>query len=347
VKDDLAEIRSRLAAAGPDYAASRGEWLSAQLLAEFLGWEFLDAAELVRFSADGRLDSEATRAAISARLGGRPRSVIPGFYGARPDGAIQVFSRGGSDVSGALVARGVGAAVYENWTDVSGLRVTDPALVPGAERIEIITYKELRELSYMGATVLHEEALFPVREAGIPVEIRNTNAPAEPGTRIVADAPPDGARGGLSGLAGRKGFVVIAMEKALMNQELGFGGRALGVLARHGVSYEHTPTGIDSMSLVVAASQLEGKLDAVLDSLRAECRPDELAVYPRMALVAVVGRGLRARKGAAAKAFGALAEAGVNIRMIDQGASEMNIILGVEESDFEPALRALYAAFVP
>lgn len=346
-KAACAEIADRLAdGATPDWAASRGEWLSGKLLAEFLGWDFVEAAEVVRFGSDGRLDDAATQKTLSARLALQDRAVMPGFYGADASGAVRVFSRGGSDVSGALVARAAGAAVYENWTDVSGLRMTDPGLVPDAARIETITYKELRELSYMGATVLHEEALFPVRAAGIPVELRNTNRPEEPGTWIVADAPPDGRNGGLSGIAGRKGFTVVALEKALMNQEVGFGRRVLDAFARHGVSYEHTPTGIDSMSVVAASAALEGKLDAVLADLRAECRPDEIEVFPAMALIAVVGRGLRRRPGVAAKVFGALAGAGINVRMIDQGASEMNIILGVEESGFEAAVRAIYKAFV-
>ena len=341
----LTEARAALQAS-PDAAASRGEWLSGRLLADFLGWEFVEAAGAVLFRADGSFDPDATQAALSSALARAGRAVLPGFYGSLPGGALKTFSRGGSDVSGALAARAAGAAVYENWTDVSGLRMTDPALVPGAERIETITYKELRELSYMGATVLHEEALFPVRAAGIPVELRNTNRPEDPGTWIVAEAPPSGRHGGLSGIAGRKGFTVIALEKALMNQEVGFGRKALEALARHGVSYEHTPTGIDSMSVVASSAALEGRLDAVLAGLREACRPDELEVLPGMALIAVVGRGLRSRPGVAAKVFGALAGAGVNVRMIDQGASEMNIILGVEESDFARSVRAVYDAFV-
>jgi aspartate kinase len=345
VEELLAEAR-RAVPVSSDAAASRGEWLSGRLLADFLGWDFVEAAGTVAFKADGTFDPDATQARLSAALARVERAVLPGFYGARPDGTLQVFSRGGSDVSGALAARAAGAAVYENWTDVSGLRMTDPALVPGAERIETITYKELRELSYMGATVLHEEALFPVRAAGIPVELRTTNRPGDPGTWIVADAPPTGRHGGLSGIAGRKGFTVIAMEKALMNQEVGFGRKVLEVLARHGVSYEHTPTGIDSMSVVASSAALGGRLEAILADLRAECRPDEIEVLPGMALVAVVGRGLRSRPGVAAKVFGALSAAGLNVRMIDQGASEMNIILGVEETDFEKSVRAVYEAFV-
>ena len=347
LEGELAEVRGRLAAGClADEAASRGEYLNSLLMAEFLGWPFLDAAHVVRFGADGRLKAETTNKLLAEQLSKLERAVIPGFYGAQSDGTLRVFSRGGSDVSGALAARAAKASVYENWTDVSGLRITDPKVVPGAAPIDVITYRELRELSYMGATVLHEEALFPVRSQGIPVQLRNTNEPADPGTRILAEAPASEKYGGLSGIAGKRGFTVIALEKALMNQELGFGRRVLDVLARHGVSYEHTPTGIDSFSVVAASAQLEGRLQAVIDELRAECRPDEIEVFPEMALVAVVGRGMRRRKGVAARLFGALAQAGINIRMIDQGASELNIIVGVESSDLEAAVRAIYAAFV-
>ncbi len=341
-------IISRKIAAGASaaYTASRGEYLCGRILAEFLGFEFVDAAELIRFDKKGRLDAGRTNAAISKRLAGTRRAVIPGYYGRRPDGSVEVFSRGGSDVTGALVARGVRASVYENWTDVSGLRMADPAIVENPLRIETITYRELRELSYMGARVLHDEAVFPVREAGIPVHVLNTNRPSERGTRIVNDAPLPKRHGGVSGIAGRRGFTVIALEKALMNQELGFGRRVLDVFARRGVNYEHTPTGIDSLGVIVESAQLEGKLSEVLDELRRECRPDVIETYPDMALIAVVGRGMARRPGVAAKVFSALGAAGVNIRMIDQGSSEINIILGVETRDFGNSVRAIYRAFV-
>ncbi len=345
--DALALIRTKIAqGASGDYAASRGEYLCGMILADYLGFEFIDAAEVIFFDGEGRLDVKKTQEALAARLPRHKRAVIPGFYGADPSAKVRVFSRGGSDVTGALVARGAGARVYENWTDIPGLRMADPRIVIDAKRIETITYRELRELSYMGATVLHDEAVFPVRDAGIPVHIRSTDEPDVDGTRIVQDAEPTDKHGGLSGIAGRKDFTVIAMEKALMNREIGFGRKALDVLARHGVSYEHTPTGIDSFGIVLSDSEVNGKLTEIERDLRDVCKPDTLEIFPNMALVAVVGRGMARRPGVAAKVFSALAESGINVRMIDQGSSEINIILGVETKDFESSVRAIYRAFV-
>ena len=328
------------------YAASRGEFLCGLLIADLLGITFVDASEVVHFDADGMLDSHHTHAALSSRLKGLDRAVIPGFYGSMPDGRIQTFSRGGSDISGALVARSAEAVLYENWTDVSGLLMADPSVIENPRAIETVTYRELRELAYMGATVLHDEAIFPAREAGIHVNIRNTNEPEAPGTTIVPNANAPKSRTLISGIAGRRDFTVIALDKALMNREIGFGRRLLGVLESHDISYEHTPTGIDTMSVVLADAELEGKTDAVLDEIRRVCQPDSLEVYPHMSLIATVGRGMAKHPGIAARLFGALAEDQVNIRMIDQGSSEMNIIVGVEASDFERALRAIYRAFV-
>jgi aspartate kinase len=343
----LREVRTRIkGGASSDYAASRGEYLSGTILAALLDVPFVDAAEVVRFGTDGKLDVDATQKLMEKRLGPIERAVVPGFYGAKPDGEICVFSRGGSDVTGALVAKGVDADVYENWTDVSGLRMADPRIVPNPERIDVVTYRELRELAYMGATVLHDEAVFPVRQSGIPVHIRNTNKPKEEGTKIVHAAAPSDRFGGLSGIAGKRDFTVVALEKALMNQELGFGRRVLDVFASHGINYEHTPTGIDSLSVVVESEQLEGKLDSVVGDLKAQCRPDLLEVYPNMALIAVVGRGMAHRPGVAARVFASLADERINVRMIDQGSSEINIILGVETRDFERSVRAIYRAFV-
>ena len=343
----LTDIRTRIAnETSPDYAASRGEFLCGLILARYLGFDFIDPAEIVFFGPARKLDSEKTQKAISERLSWHKQAVIPGFYGADPEGSVVVFSRGGSDVTGALIARGAQADVYENWTDISGLRMADPRIVDTPLRIETVTYRELRELSYMGATVLHDEAVFPVREAGIPVHIRNTDKPADSGTLIVASAEVTDAHGGLSGIAGRKDFTVIAMEKALMNLEVGFGRRVLDILARHGVSYEHTPTGIDSFSVVVSDSQISGKLSDIVSDLQKECRPDKIDLYSDMALIAVVGRGMAHRPGVAARVFNALADTGINVRMIDQGSSEINIILGVETKDFDEAVRALYRAFV-
>jgi aspartate kinase len=353
LRPHLDQIKKQIARGGtaphgttPDYAASRGEYLSGLILADLLGYDFVDAAEVVLFDEQGRFDAAGTQEKVSKRLAKHARAVIPGFYGASAKGQVRTFSRGGSDISGAIVARGVGAAVYENWTDVCGLLMADPRVVPNPRNIDVITYRELRELAYMGATVLHDEAIFPVRLAGIPVNIRNTNEPEHPGTRIVRDAEPVQHKAGISGIAGRKDFTVIALEKAMMNTEIGFGRRLLSCLEDHGVSYEHTPSGIDTMSVVVADAQIKSSLDAVLADIRARCQPDALEVHPHMALIATVGRGMARTPGVAAKLFGALAAAGINIRMIDQGSSEINIIVGVATKDFEPAVRAIYQAFV-
>ena len=332
--------------ASADYAASRGEYLNAHMMAAMLGYDFVDAADIVFFNARGTFDAAKTQEAVSKRLAQHERAVVPGFYGSMPDGSIKTFSRGGSDITGAIVARGAAASVYENWTDVPGLLMADPRIVSDPKPIEIVTYRELRELAYMGATVLHDEAIFPVREAGIPVHIRSTNEPDAPGTRIVRDAGPPKGKGAITGIAGRKDFTVIAVEKALMNAEIGFGRRLLTVLEANDVSFEHMPSGIDTMSVVVADAQLDGKLDKLIEEIHHEVRPDSLDVYPNMALIATVGRAMAHMPGMAAKLFAALASAGINIRMIDQGSSELNIIVGIEASDFEQAIRAIYHAFV-
>jgi aspartate kinase len=346
LESELKDVHARIeAGASADYAASRGEYLCGKLVAELLGYTFVDAAQIIHFDASGRFDSERTQESCAAWLGACEGAVVPGFYGSNPDGSIRTFSRGGSDVTGAIVARGVGADVYENWTDVSGILMADPRIVRDPAPIELLTYRELRELAYMGATVLHDEAIFPVRAAGIPVHILNTNAPQDPGTRIVrsnGEAPA----GRITGIAGRKDFAIIAVEKTLMNAEVGFGRRMLQVLEAHGIPFEHLPSGIDTMSLVVRQSFLESKLEQVCDEIRRECKPDALEVYRNMALIATVGRGMMHTPGMAAQLFGALANAGVNVRMIDQGSSELNIIVGVEAADFERAVRAIYAAFV-
>ncbi len=329
-----------------DYAASRGEFLNAHMMASLLGYDFVDAAEIVFFNSRGMFDAAKTHQAVSARLARNPKAVVPGYYGSMPDGSIKTFSRGGSDITGAIVARGVGAEVYENWTDVPGLLMADPRIVKEPKPIELVTYQELRELAYMGANVLHDEAIFPVRQAGIPVHIRNTNDTDAAGTRIVADAGPPKGKGSITGIAGRKDFTVIAVEKALMNAEIGFGRRMLTVLEANEVSFEHMPSGIDTMSLVVADREVEDKLDTLLDEIRHEVHPDALDVYPNMALIATVGRGMAHMPGMAAKLFGALAAAGINIRMIDQGSSELNIIVGIEANDFDQAIRAIYHTFV-
>ena len=328
-----------------DYAASRGEYLNGIILAEYLGWEFIDAAEVIFFDANHRFDSERTQEVLSARLAGTRYAVIPGFYGSNPDGTIRTFSRGGSDVTGANVARAAGAELYENWTDVSGFLMADPRIVKRPKRIHVITYRELRELSYMGAGVLHEDAIFPVRMAGIPINIRNTNEPDNPGTMIVR-ADESHVRGAITGIAGKKGFTAIAVEKNMMNSELGFGRRMLEALEECNVSFEHMPSGIDTMTVLVSDHNIEGRIDQVVEKIRRTCKPDHIEVISGLSLIATVGRGMVRYPGTAARIFGALADSGINIRMIDQGSSEINIITGVESADFEKAINAIYNAFM-
>ena len=344
----LAEVHDKiLGGAGPDYAASRGEYLCGLIVAKLLDRPFVDPADMILFDANGRFLSEETQARVADRLTRERYGVVPGFYGALPDGRIKTFSRGGSDMTGSIVARGVAADLYENWTDVSGLLMTDPRIVESPATIASITYRELRELSYMGATVLHEEAIFPVRIAGIPVQILNTNEPDAPGTRITAAGHEGAPIGRVTGIAGRKDFTIIALEKTLMNAEIGYGRRLLGVLERHGLSWEHLPSGIDTLSIVLKSDAVEGKLDHLLAEIREVCAPDSIEVNAGIALVATVGRGMSHQPGTAAQLFRALADAGVNIRMIDQGSSELNIIVGVENADFERTVRAIYTAFAP
>lgn len=342
---DFAAIRSRIiSGANADYAASRGEYLNGKILAAYLGWHFVDAFDVIFFRPDGGLDEERTAKTARQVLQAAPYSVIPGFYG-QWQGQVKTFSRGGSDVTGAIVAAALDADVYENWTDVSGFLMADPRIIKDPLSISEITYRELRELSYMGATVLHEEAVFPVHKKGVPINIKNTNQPEHPGTRIVPKRE-ESRKGSITGIAGHKGFTVIAIEKSMMNNELGFGQRVLGVLAQNGVSFEHLPTGIDTMSVIVSDKQLNGKLDQVLEGIRRACHPDSIDIHHGLALIATVGQGMIQTPGVAAKVFHALYQAGVSIRMIDQGSSELNIIVGVEEQDFNTAVKAIYDAFV-
>ncbi len=329
-----------------DYCASRGEYLSGRVLSAAWDAEFIDAAEVLFFDAGGALDERRTYDALAARLKAVERAVVPGFYGSLPDGCIKTFSRGGSDITGALVAWGAGADLYENWTDVNGVLAADPRIVRDAATIEAITYRELRELSYMGATVLHEDAIFPVRKAGIPIHIRNTNDPSHPGTMITAMAAEQNRPGVITGIAGRKGFSVINIEKAMMNSELGFGRRVLTVLEDHGISFEHLPSGIDTLSVVVESAYLAGHRAKILDDLFAAVCPDDVEIIDGLALIATVGSGMVRHPGTAARLFAALARAHINVRMIDQGSSELNIIVGVVTEDFEGAIGAIYREFV-
>lgn len=342
----LDEIKNNIAqGASADYTASRGEYLNGLILAKYLGIEFIDAAEVICFDEFGVYDAKCTETRIRERLIGINRAVIPGFYGSTPNGEIKTFSRGGSDISGAIVAGALNAALYENWTDVSGFLMTDPRIVDNPRPIEWITYRELRELSYMGATVLHEEAIFPVRKAGIPINIRNTNKPEDKGTIIISDVNNSNHGSTITGIAGRKGFTVIALEKALMNTELGFCRKLLSILEVNGVPFENMPSGIDAVSLVIEDRHLKNKLSKIVKEIETQCEPDSIEVYPNMALIATVGIGMAKSKGMAAKVFDALSEKSINIRMINQGSSEINITVGVETSDFEDAVKAIYNAF--
>lgn len=331
--------------AGRDYAASRGEYLNGMVMAAYLGYKFIDAAKVILFDERGNFDSEHTNAVLQERLKNEDNAVIPGFYGAMPDGSIKTFSRGGSDVTGSIVARAVRADVYENWTDVSGVLVTDPHIVPDPEPIETVTYRELRELSYMGATVLHEDAIFPVRQEGIPINIRNTNRPDDKGTLIVESTCRQ-PKYVITGIAGKKGFCAINIEKEMMNSEIGFGRKVLQVFEENGISFEHTPSGIDTFTVLVHQSEFVEKEQNVISGLHRAVHPDSIDLESDLALIAIVGRGMKATKGTAGRIFSALAHANVNVKMIDQGSSELNIIIGVRNEDFETAVRAIYDIFV-
>ena len=343
-----AKIEAVAAAGGSaDYAASRGEAIHGVVVAALLGAEYVDAAEVIFFDRAGRLDVQ-TYAALKARCQPGRTYVIPGFYGLGANGEVRTFSRGGSDVTGAVVANGLDAALYENWTDVSGVLMTDPRIVAEAKPIAEITYRELRELSYMGASVLHEEAVFPVREKSIPINIRNTNRPDDAGTVIMANRDP--GHQVVVGIAGTKGFTVFTAEKAMMNNEVGFGRRLLDVFERLGISIEHMPTGIDTMSVVVSDKQLANadgtsKTEQLLEDIQGTLKPESVKANPGMALVATVGLGMNHAIGTAARLFQALAKARINVRLIDQGSSEQNIIVGVEEADLGTAIRAIYNEF--
>lgn len=334
-----------LAGAGRDYAASRGEYLNGIVIANYLGYEFIDAAEVIFFDEQGNFEADLTDKELSERLSHVERAVVPGFYGSRPDGSIKTFSRGGSDVTGSIVAKAVHADLYENWTDVSGFLVADPRIVEDPEVIETITYRELRELSYMGASVLHEDAIFPVRKEGIPINIRNTNRPEDKGTLIV-ETTCRKPRHTITGVAGKKGFCAINIEKAMMNTEVGFERKVLSVFEKSGISFEHMPSGIDTMTIFVHQSEFEDHEQSVIAGIHRAVEPDVVELESDLALIAVVGRGMRSNRGTAGRVFSALAHARVNVKMIDQGSSEWNIIIGVKNDDFEKAIRAIYDIFV-
>ena len=329
-----------------DFAASRGEHLNARIMAARLGFFFIDAADVVKFDALGQFDAEYTNDLCKKRLAGVKNAVIPGFYGSLPDGRIKTFSRGGSDITGAIVARAAGAALYENWTDVDGFMTCDPRIVENPKVIDVLSYKELRELAYMGASVLHAEAIFPVSTSGIPINIKNTFRPEAKGTMIVPLSRYEGTDRIITGIAGLKDFSVIFIDKSMMNSERGFARKVLTILEHNGISFEHMPTGIDTMSLIVSSDQLKnGMKEKLVDRITAACNPDHVNVVEELALIAIVGHGMKAKKGTIARLCNAIAGAGINIRMIDQGSSELNIIVGVDNADYENAIRAVYREF--
>ena len=330
---------------GRDYAASRGEYLNGKVMAAYLGFEFIDAAEVIRFNEDGSFNDDMTNQILSGRLEKTEYAVIPGFYGAKENGTVVTFSRGGSDVTGSLVALAASADLYENWTDVSGFLIADPRIVKNPKSIETITYKELRELSYMGASVLHEDAIFPVRKAGIPINIRNTNAPQDKGTLIVEGTCRQ-PKYTITGIAGTDGFASITVEKAMMNSEIGFCRKVLEVFEENDISIEHMPSGIDTMTIFVHKDEFEEKEQRVLAGIHKAVDPDHIELESDLSLIAIVGRGMRATRGTAGRIFSALAHAHINVKMIDQGSSELNIIVGVRHDDFKNAIRALYEIFV-
>ena len=346
LKDEFKTIEKNFKEkAGENYAASRGEYLNGIIMAAFLGYEFVDAAEVIRFKDNGDFDAEVTNEILEQRLAGIERAVIPGFYGAYADGKVKTFSRGGSDVTGSIVARAVKADVYENWTDVSGFLVADPRIIDSPEAIETITYRELRELSYMGASVLHEDAIFPVRREGIPINIRNTNKPEDEGTWIV-ESTCQKSKYVITGVAGKKGFCSVNIEKAMMNSEIGFGRKVLQAFEDYGISFEHVPSGIDTMTVFVHQDEFIDKEQKVVSAIHRLADPDSVDIEADLALIAVVGRGMKSTRGTAGRIFSALAHANVNVKMIDQGSSELNIIIGVANEDFETAIKAIYDIFV-
>lgn len=331
--------------AGSNYAASRGEYLNGIIMAAYLGYAFVDAADVIFFDGDGEFDADRTNEVLTARLEGCENAVVPGFYGSMPDGRIKTFSRGGSDITGSIVAKAIKADVYENWTDVSGFLIADPHIIHNPEAIDVITYRELRELAYMGVPVLHEDAIFPVRQQGIPINIRNTNAPEDNGTWIVGSTCQK-SRFVITGIAGKKGYCSVNIEKDMMNSEIGFGRRVLQAFEDSGISFEHMPSGIDTLTVFVHQDEFMHKEQQVVAAIHRLAEPESIEIESDLALIAVVGRGMKSTRGTAGRIFSALAHNNINVKMIDQGSSELNIIIGVANEDFENAIRAVYDIFV-
>lgn len=347
LKDEFEKIRtSILHHVGSDYISSRGEYLNAKILSKYLGYEFIDAEKRIFFLEDGSFDGEKTNRVLGEVLKKQKNAVIPGFYGSMPNGTIKTFSRGGSDVTGSIVARAVDANLYENWTDVSGMLMADPRIVENPRVIDIITYRELRELSYMGATVIHEDAIFPVKQSGIPINIRNTNFPEDKGTMIVPKAESNTSDRIITGIAGKRGFSIITMEKDMMNQEIGFGRKVLEILESYNVPFEHLPTGIDTMSIIVNSDKILNIKENIKTEISKTVKTDSIKIEDGLAMIAVVGRSMKREKGTAIRAFSAIKKASIEIKMIDLGSSEINIIIGVKEDDYALALKMLYSEFV-
>lgn len=346
LEDEFKKIEENFKAkAGKDYAASRGEYLNSIIMANYLGFDWMDAADVILFYEDGEFDAEHTNRKLAKALEGHENMVIPGFYGAYADGTVKTFSRGGSDITGSIVARAAKASVYENWTDTSGILITDPRIIPNPEVIDTITYRELRELSYMGFSVFHEDAIFPVRKEGIPINIKNTNKPEAEGTWIV-ESTCQKPKYTITGIAGKKGFCAVNVDKAKMNSEIGFGRKVLQAFEDNGISFEHMPSGIDTMTVFVHQDEFMDKEQKVVSEIHRLTNPDVIDIEADLALVAVVGRGMKSTRGTAGRIFSALAHANINVKMIDQGSSELNIIIGVDNSDFEAAIKAIYDIFV-
>ena len=346
LETEFGEIEANFKAkAGKDYAASRGEFLNGKIMAEYIGYTFVDAAEVIFFDENGDFDAEKTNNVLGMALSKLDNAVVPGFYGSMPDGSVKTFSRGGSDITGSIVARAAKVDIYENWTDVSGFLVADPRIIDNPVAIETITYRELRELSYMGATVLHEDAIFPVRIEGIPINIKNTNRPEDEGTWIV-ESTCQKSKYVVTGIAGKKGFCSVNIEKAKMNSEIGFGRKVLNVFEDNGISFEHIPSGIDTLTVFVHQDEFMDKEQRVVSGIHRLAKPDTIEIEADLALIAVVGRGMKSTRGTAGRIFSALAHANVNVKMIDQGSSELNIIIGVSNSEFETAIKAIYDIFV-
>ena len=349
LESEFAALKKRLDAKSvtQDELVSRGEYFSAKLMAAYLDFTFIDSADWVKFKFDGSVDQESSYEALRKLVMKGKGAVIPGFYGLMPDGHIRTFSRGGSDITGALAAAALNADVYENWTDVSGILMADPRIVDDPQAIPEVTYDELRELSYSGAQVLHEGTIFPVREKNIPLNIRNTNAPEDKGTMIKErfDTPADPDRF-ITGITGKKDFTIISLSKRGMANQVGVLRKVLSVLERHKISVDYVPNGIDNVSVVMSTEDVAPHLYTILGEIQKEVEPDTLDVHDRIAVVAAVGRRMAFRPGVSGRLFAALGEAGINIRMINQGPDELNIIFGVDNRDFNAAIRVLYNSFV-